>query len=144
MEDALELQEAGVFALLLEAMPSEPAEQIARALKIPVYGIGAGTGVDGQLIIMHDLMGFYAAFRPWFAKCYVPEVSGQFKDYISQIPDIRKNGKEERRDGLLVLAEMAIKAYIEQVRGGTFPGKEYSYSIKSEELAALKISKYWK
>ena len=80
MEDALELQEAGVFALLLEAMPSEPAGQIARALKIPVYGIGAGTEVDGQLIIMHDLMGFYASFRPWFAKCYVPEVAAQFSD----------------------------------------------------------------
>ena len=144
MEDALELQEAGVFALLLEAMPSEPAGQIARALKIPVYGIGAGAEVDGQLIIMHDLMGFYAAFRPWFAKCCVPEVVGQFRDYISQIPDIRKTGKEERRDGLLVLAEMTVQAYIKQVRDGSFPGKEYSYSIKPEELAALKISKYWK
>ncbi len=144
MEDALELQEAGVFALLLEAMPSEPAGQIARALKIPVYGIGAGDEVDGQLIIMHDLMGFYAAFRPWFAKCYVPEVAGQFKDYLARIPDIRKNGKEERGDGLLVLAEMVIKAYIGQVRDGSFPGKEYSYSIKPEELAALKVSKYWK
>ncbi|OGS08508.1 MAG: hypothetical protein A2270_10970 [Elusimicrobia bacterium RIFOXYA12_FULL_51_18] len=144
MEDALELQEAGVFAILLEAMPSEPAGQIARALKIPVYGIGAGGEVDGQLVIMHDLMGFYQAFRPWFAKCYVPEVVGEFKEYISRIKDVRKNGREERRDGLLVLAEMTIKAYIEHVRDRSFPGAEYSYPIKPEELAVLKNSKYWK
>ena len=63
MEDALALQEAGVMALLLEAMPSEPAGQIAKQLDIPVLGIGAGNEVDGQLIIMHDMMGFYQSFR---------------------------------------------------------------------------------
>ena len=57
LEDALELQEAGVFAILLEAMPEEPAAQIAQQLRIPIYGIGVGGKVDGQLIIMHDLMG---------------------------------------------------------------------------------------
>lgn len=144
MEDALALQKAGAFALLLEAMPSEPAAQIARELSIPVYGIGAGTGIDGQLVIMHDLMGFYQPFRPWFAKCYVPEVAGEFAEYIKNLPDIRRTGREERKDGLLVLAEMAIARYIENVRGRKFPGAEYSYPIKKEELAALAGSKYWK
>jgi len=76
MEDAFELQHAGVFAILLEAMPEEPAAQVARQLHVPIYGIGAGGKVDGQLVIMHDLMGFYDSFRPMFAKCYIPASRG--------------------------------------------------------------------
>ncbi len=144
MEDALALQKAGAYALLLEAMPSEPAEQIAKELSIPVYGIGAGTGIDGQLVIMHDLMGFYQAFRPWFAKCYIPEVVQEFADYLKNLPDVRRIGRDERKDGLLVLAEMAIAKYVADVRAKQFPGAEYSYPIKKEELAALAASKYWK
>lgn len=144
MEDALALQKAGAYALLLEAMPSEPAEQIARELSIPVYGIGAGSGIDGQLVIMHDLMGFYQAFRPWFAKCYIPEVVQEFADYLKNLPDVRRIGRDERKDGLLVLAEMAIAKYVADVRSKQFPGVEYSYPIKKEELAALTTSKYWK
>lgn len=143
MEDALALQKAGAFSLLLEAMPAEPAEQIARELSIPVYGIGAGTGIDGQLVIMHDLMGFYQAFRPWFAKCYIPEVVQEFAEYLKNLPDVRRIGREERKDGLLVLAEMAIAKYIADVRSKKFPGAEYSYPIRKEELAALTVSKYW-
>jgi len=63
-------------------MPSEPAAQIAMQLEIPIYGIGAGSDVDGQLVIMHDLMGFYQSFRPWFAKCYIPEVVNRFNEYL--------------------------------------------------------------
>jgi 3-methyl-2-oxobutanoate hydroxymethyltransferase len=88
--DAESLQEAGAVALLLEAMPPEPAEQIARHLKIPVLGIGAGPLVDGQLVIMHDIMGFYQTFRPWFAKCYIPEVIAEFENYLSKIEDVRR------------------------------------------------------
>jgi len=144
MEDALKLQEAGVFSILLEAMPSEPAGQIAGQLNIPVYGIGAGDQVDGQLVIMHDLMGFYQAFRPWFAKCYIPEVVHDFSKYIGSIADLKKAGREERKDGLLTLAEMAIQHYIEDVRNKIFPSKDYIYPIKEDELNKLKISKYWK
>lgn len=144
VEDALALEKAGVFALLLEAMPSEPAGQIAKLLKIPVYGIGAGTMVDGQLIIMHDTMGFYHPFRPWFAKCYIPDVISEFNKYISGIKDLRKVGKDERKDGLLVLATMAIKKYVEEVRNEKFPGNEYSYPIPPEDLKILQKSKFWK
>lgn len=143
-EDAAALVEAGVFAILLEAMPAEPAGQIARQFKVPIYGIGAGPCVDGQLLIMHDLMGFYSPFRPWFAKCYVPEVAEEFAKYLSGIEDLRKNGREQRRDGLLVLAEMAISKYIFEVRAREFPGTEFTYPINTEELAELKTSKYWK
>lgn len=144
LEDAFALQEAGAFAILLEAMPSEPAGQIAKQLTIPIYGIGAGDQVDGQLVIMHDLMGFHQPFRPWFAKCYIPEVTKEFTNYIHSIDDIRKIGREERRDGLLVLAEMAIKKYIHDVKNNTFPGKDYSYPIEEKDLELLTKSKHWK
>jgi 3-methyl-2-oxobutanoate hydroxymethyltransferase len=144
MEDALALKEAGVFAVLLEAMPAAPAAQVAKQLDIPVYGIGAGPGVDGQLLIMHDLMGFYQPFRPWFAKCFIPDVVNDFAQHLSRIDDLRKDGRERRRDGLLVLAEMAVRKYIEEVKNGRFPGDEYSYPLKESELKGLESSDYWK
>jgi 3-methyl-2-oxobutanoate hydroxymethyltransferase len=143
-EDAAALVEAGVFAILLEAIPAEPAGQIAQQFNVPVYGIGAGPCVDGQLLIMHDLVGFYQPFRPWFAKCYVPEVAGEFVRYLSGLGDLRKNGREHRRDGLLVLTEMAIDKYVSEVRTRKFPGTDFTYPLKPEELAELKTSKYWK
>lgn len=144
IEDSFVLQEAGVFAILLEGMPEEPAEQIARQLRIPIYGIGAGGKVDGQLVIMHDLMGFYQAFRPYFAKCYVPVVAAAFSEFLSSVADVKQLGRAERRDGMLVLAEMAIAEYVKDVRNGRFPGKEFTYSIKDSELAELHTSRYWK
>ena len=144
VEDALALQKAGVMALLLEAMPEEPAAQIAQLLDIPVYGIGAGGKVDGLLIIMHDLMGFYQSFRPWFAKCYIPEVIQEFNEHIQSIENIRQYGRDERKDGLFALAQMAIEKYIEEVNDHRFPGQEYSYPIKEEQLSLLKESRFWK
>lgn len=144
MEDALALQEAGVMALLLEAMPSEPAGQIAKQLDIPVLGIGAGNEVDGQLIIMHDMMGFYQSFRPWFAKCYVPEVIQEFALGLKEVEDMKQYGREHRKDGLFAIAEMAIAKYVEEVKSRQFPSTEYIYPIKDEQLAEIKQSKYWK
>ena len=142
-EDSLALQEAGICALLLEAMPEAPASKIADKLDIPVLGIGAGKLVDGQLVIMHDLMGFYQSFRPWFAKCYIPEVVGEFSDYLNNVNDIKEMGRVHRADGLLVLAELAIKKYIEEVKSGLFPTDDYTYPIKEGELENIQCSKYW-
>ncbi len=144
LKDALVLQEVGVIAILLEAMPSEPAGQITRQLEVPIYGIGAGDEVDGQLVIMHDLMGFYGPFRPWFAKCYLPEVVEEYRKHLAGIEDLRKSAREERNDGLLVLGRMAISKYVEEVRNKQFPGADYSYPIKPEELEDLEKSKNWK
>ena len=141
--DAFALQDAGVFSILLEAIPSQPAGQVAKQMEVPVYGIGAGQYVDGQLLIMHDLMGFYKAFRPWIAKCYIPQVIKEFENHIIAIEDIKKNGRDEQKDGLLVLAEMAIKCYITEVENRTFPQEEYSYTLKEEALTVLKTSKKW-
>lgn len=144
MDDALALQEAGVMALLLEAMPSAPAAQIAKQLDIPVLGIGAGNEVDGQLIIMHDMMGFYQSFRPWFAKCYVPQVIHEFAAGLKDVEDMKQYGREHRKDGLFAIAEMAIAKYVEEVKARQFPSEEYIYPIKEEQLAEIKQSKYWK
>lgn len=144
MDDALALQEAGVMALLLEAMPSAPAAQIAKQLDIPVLGIGAGNEVDGQLIIMHDMMGFYQSFRPWFAKCYVPQVIHEFADGLKDVEDMKQYGREHRKDGLFAIAEMAIAKYVEEVKARQFPSEEYIYPIKDEQLAEIKQSKYWR
>ena len=143
MEDALALQEAGVMALLLEAMPAEPAAQIAQRLDIPVFGIGTGNMMDGQLIIMHDMLGFYQSFRPWFAKCYVPEVIDKFASQLKEVDDMKQFGREHRKDGLFARAEMAIAKYIEEVKSRQFPSEEYTYPIKEEQLADVKQSKYW-
>jgi 3-methyl-2-oxobutanoate hydroxymethyltransferase len=144
MDDARALQETGIFSLLLEAIPTEPAGQIARQLKIPIYGIGAGSQVDGQLVIMHDLLGFYQSFRPWFAKCYVPGAVNDFAKHLAQVDDLKKMGREQRMDGLFALARMAVERYVQDVRSGAFPGEEYSYPLKADELKVLQKSKYWK
>jgi len=143
MEDALALQDAGIMALLLEAMPTEPAAQIAKRLEIPVLGIGAGDKVDGQLIIMHDMMGFYQSFRPWFAKCFIPDIIEDFVNHLNSYPDMKQLGREQRKDGLFTIAEMAITKYIDDVKNHKFPSSEYIYPIKNEQLLELKKSKYW-
>jgi len=128
----------------LEAMPSAPAAQIAKQLDIPVLGIGAGNEVDGQLIIMHDMMGFYQSFRPWFAKCYVPQIIHEFAEGLKDVEDMKQYGREHRKDGLFAIAEMAIAKYVEEVKTRQFPSEEYIYPIKEEQLAEIKQSKYWK
>lgn len=144
LQDAEALAQVGISALLLEAMPATPSQQIATLLKIPVYGIGAGPLVDGQLVIVHDLLGFYQSFRPWFAKCYIPDVIQDFIYHLSALTNIKEAGRKERTDGFLVLAQMAIEQYILEVKTRKFPSEEYCYPIKEEELNELKQSQYWK
>lgn len=141
--DALALQRAGAFGILLEAMPTEPAHQVCKNLKIPIMGIGAGSKVDGQLVIMHDVLGFYQAFRPWFAKCFIPQVVGRFQKYILEFDDIRKMGREERKDGLLMLAQLAVEQYVQEVKDGQFPSSDYCYEIQSGDLEELFRSTHW-
>jgi ketopantoate hydroxymethyltransferase len=98
--------------------------------------------MHGQLIIMHDLLGFYPSFRPWFAKCYVPDIIGEFAESVN-VPNVKKYGIDTREDGLNRITYLAIKKYVDEVRGRAFPSDEYMYPIKPEELAAVKSSKYW-
>ena len=117
LEQALNLQEAGCSFLLLEAMPREAAGIIASELSIPIYGIGAGDQVDGQLVIFHDLMGLFWEFKSKFVKRYCE--AGQ-------------------------IMQKALVEYAEEVRAGVFPAEENFYEIKDEELEKLLSDSKWK
>jgi len=159
-EDSKALVEVGISLLLLEAMPEVSAAKIAENIEVPVLGIGAGKDVDGQLVIMHDLMGFYQSFRPWFAKCYIPSVVGEFSEYLNSIilkerrghqrwapahTDLvlKDLGRTSQGDGLLKLAEMAISKYIEEVQSCVFPNDDYIYPLTPDQLLDVSGSKYW-
>lgn len=101
IKDALAVQEAGAYALLVEAVPPEVTEFIAKKLAIPVYGIGAGPA-DGQLVICGDMLGLFQAFTPKFVKKY------------ANVAEIEIN---------------AFKEYIADVRGGNFPAEEHVYHV---------------
>lgn len=147
MKEAIEVEKAGSSFLLLEGMPELPAKQIAKTLKIPVYGIGTGAQTDGCLMIFHDLCGLFPDFRPYFGKCYIPEVIDEMIRYLSEwrkdIKELKKFGRETKQDGLLYLAEMAIKKYVSDVKSKKFPDSLYSYPLKDSELEELRKSKYW-
>jgi 3-methyl-2-oxobutanoate hydroxymethyltransferase len=143
INDSKDVESAGASLLLLEAMPSESAQQVSKQLAIPVMGIGTGEYVDGQLIIMHDLLGFYPDFRPWFAKCYIPQVISKYQEEIAAQPDLKKFGIETRADGLNSLVKLAIKEYVKEVKARNFPNVNYNYPIKEVELTLIKKSKLW-
>ena len=117
LDQALRLQDAGCSALLLEAMPTEPAGIIAEKLDIPVYGVGAGDRVDGQLVILHDLIGLFWEFKSKFVKRYCE--AGQ-------------------------LIQTALEDYKSEVKSGVFPSQENFYEIKEEELDKLLGDDGWK
>jgi len=100
IEEAQIVEDAGAFSVLLEAIPMELAGKITEKLSIPTIGIGAGPYCDGQVLVLHDIIGLFERFVPKFVKQYV-------------------NLKEE--------ALKAIKAYKEEVEKGIFPSEEYSF-----------------
>ncbi len=106
LEDALMLDEAGCFGLVLESVPDRVATYITQRLQIPTIGIGAGSGCDGQVLVTHDLLGFFDRFTPKFVKQYA------------------------------VLHEEIQKALLEfqkDVMERKFPGEEHTFSISDEE-----------
>lgn len=106
-EDALALQEAGCFALVLEAVPAPVAQAVSRELAIPTIGIGAGPGCDGQVLVFHDVLGLFDEFVPKFVKQYA-------------------NLRQPMLD--------AFKAYIAEVEAGAFPTPAHSFKINEDEL----------
>jgi 3-methyl-2-oxobutanoate hydroxymethyltransferase len=92
IEDSLILEDAGCYALVLEAIPTEVAQLISNRLRIPVIGIGAGTGCDGQILVTHDLLGLFDRFTPSFVKKYAnlfSEMERAFKEYIADVKERR-------------------------------------------------------
>ncbi|HOR39946.1 MAG TPA: 3-methyl-2-oxobutanoate hydroxymethyltransferase [Paludibacteraceae bacterium] len=91
MEDAIALEKAGCFAIVLEKIPATLAEKVAKTLRIPVIGIGAGNKVDGQVLVMHDMLGINKGFSPRFLRRYADlhtSISNALQQYISDV----KNG----------------------------------------------------
>jgi 3-methyl-2-oxobutanoate hydroxymethyltransferase len=122
-----QLEEAGVFGILLEAIPPHSAEQLTKKSKSIVFGIGAGKFTHGQLLILHDLLGLYPNFRPKFAKNYVPIVATKFASGIAAEKDLLAFGRATRKDGLHELTRLAVEAYVDEVSSGQFPDETYSY-----------------
>jgi 3-methyl-2-oxobutanoate hydroxymethyltransferase len=92
IQDARAVQEAGAAFLLLEAVPPEVAKVITEDLKIPVYGIGAGPHVDGQVLIVNDMLGMFEAFTPKFVKKYADlssEIARAMKEYVEDVKQVR-------------------------------------------------------
>jgi 3-methyl-2-oxobutanoate hydroxymethyltransferase len=110
VEDAHRLEDAGCYALVLEAVPDRVAGLVARRLQIPVIGIGAGTECDGQVLVVHDMLGMFDRFAPKFVKKYA-----ELQAVITQ----------------------AVRDYIQDVSLGRFPDKEHSYAIADDEYNAL-------
>ena len=111
-KDAIALQDAGVFALVLEGVPSDLAEIITQTLKIPTIGIGAGKNCDGQIQVLHDLIGFFG-----------PEVPKHAKAYLN-LQDHLKN---------------SINTYISDVENNIFPNENNFIKMNKNELKDLKI-----
>jgi 3-methyl-2-oxobutanoate hydroxymethyltransferase len=100
LEDALATEKAGAFALVVECVPTEVAREITAALKIPTIGIGAGNGCDGQILVIHDMLGLFDDLRPRFVKQFA---------------------------ALGGVIQEAVQSYCREVREGTFPDTEHSF-----------------
>ncbi len=88
IEDAILLEETGCFAIVLEKIPAELGERVAKQLKIPVIGIGAGGGVDGQVLVIHDMLGISQSFSPRFLRRYLnlaEEIKGAVNNYVQDV-----------------------------------------------------------
>ena len=111
IDDARSLQSAGVFSIVLEAVPAPLGKLVAKAVKVPVVGIGAGPDVDGQVLVTHDMIGLFDKFVPKFVKQYT-----QIRTIILE----------------------AMKAYKKEVQEVAFPGPEHSFKMPEDALAQLK------
>jgi 3-methyl-2-oxobutanoate hydroxymethyltransferase len=100
LDDAIAIEQSGAFALVVECVPAALAAKVTAALKIPIIGIGAGAGCDGQILVVHDMLGLFTDLRPRFAK--------QYADVGEAIA-------------------RAVGEYCREVREGEFPGKEHEF-----------------
>ena len=112
IEDAQALTEAGCFSIVLEGIPSAIAAMVTEAIPIPTIGIGAGPDCDGQVLVIHDLLGLFERFTPKFVKQYA-KLAGPVRD--------------------------ALASFREEVEKGTFPGPEHGFAIDAGEVERLKV-----
>jgi len=132
MEDAYDLERAGICFLLLEGMPTYSAGKVKDLLNIPVYGVGAGAKQDGQLLIISDILGNYPNFKPRFAHNFVNDVLTS--DFV-----------ESGETGFLTIAEEAIKLFMSEVKSGAFPYPDNIYPLGKDQVEFEKeIVRQWK
>ena len=110
IEDALAVQEAGAFAVVLECIPAKLASIITKKLTIPTIGIGAGAGCDGQILVYQDMLGMFSDYVPKFVK--------RFADVGSVMKE-------------------AFQAYVDEVRAGSYPAQEHTFQISDDVLDKL-------
>lgn len=110
---AIEIEKAGAFSLVLELVTKEVSSEISRSLAIPTIGIGSGSGCDGQVLVYHDLLGLFDNFKPKFVKRYLESFSLNLE---------------------------AVKKYKSEINSGIFPGEEHSFSMSTEE--SIKFTNY--
>jgi 3-methyl-2-oxobutanoate hydroxymethyltransferase len=111
LEDAQALEKAGVFSMVLETVASEAAEMITRQVSVPTIGIGSGSGCDGQVLVLHDLLGIYEDIKPRFVRRYA-ELAKPIFD--------------------------AVSGYTHDVKAGKFPEEQNTFHMSPEELARLR------
>lgn len=114
VEGAVRLEEAGAFAIVLESMPIEVAAEVTRAVRVPTIGIGAGPACDGQVLVLHDMLGYSTGYMPKFVKKFA-DVHGVIRG--------------------------AVEAYSAEVREGRFPDDTTSYHLKPDVAAELARTK---
>jgi 3-methyl-2-oxobutanoate hydroxymethyltransferase len=101
IEDAHALEQAGCFAIVLEKIPAKLGAQVAHELKIPIIGIGAGGGVDGQVLVIHDMLGLTQEFSPRFLRRYLnlaAEIKGAVESYVSDVKSCDFPNEKEQYD----------------------------------------------
>ena len=111
IQDAKELEDAGVFSIVLEMVSNEVTQIISETVSVPIIGIGSGINCDGQVLVVQDLLGMYDKIKPKFAK-----------RYMNLAEDIEKSLVDYKRD----------------VESSTFPAKEHWFSMNEEELGKLR------
>jgi 3-methyl-2-oxobutanoate hydroxymethyltransferase len=111
VEEAIDLEKAGVFSIVLEMVTSEVGDAITRSVSVPTIGIGSGPNCDGQVLVLHDMLGIYQDIRPKFVKRYA-ELSREIFDAVSN--------------------------YNQEVKTGTFPGESNTFHMDAKELEKWK------
>ena len=99
IKDAKLLEDTGCFALVLEKVPASLAKKVAQSISIPVIGIGAGAGVDGQVLVTHDLLGMTHEFSPRFLRRYLSlfdEITGAIKAYVDDVKSVDFPNEKEQ------------------------------------------------
>ena len=113
LDEALALERAGCFSVVLEAVPAAVARAVTRALAVPTIGIGAGADTDGQVLVWHDMLGYYEGHAPRFVKRYA-----ELGEAITE----------------------ALGSFAEEVRTGAFPEERHTYKMPEEERSAFEAA----